>query len=310
MNWRQYLPALFACVSFAGAAHASGGHANALYRFGVGANVLGVGGAVVSLASDPASILVNPAGAAYAGRGSFAASHTALAMDRTINLIAMARQLDPRAGFSIAWINSGVQDLIGYDLSGNPTGALQNGDNTIVATFGSRFGPIAGGVSAKWHRIGLNNQHSSGWAFNVGLLASPLPGLSVGASVRDLLGTTVWTTETASGQLRSEDSFPVTLAAGAAYEIERLRTTLAANLEHVDGEGDYLHLGASVGIYEYIRLRAGYRWIGLAQPSRKAALAAGVSVFTGFGDHRIQLDYSVLNESLGVAHSLGMIYAL
>ena len=301
----------FAVLAFcSGTARASGGYANPLYRYGIGSNVLGVGGAVVSLAYDPASILVNPAGAAFAGRGRIAASHSALAFDRTINFIGFSRQIDPQAGFSVSWVNSGVSDLIGYDLSGNSTGPLDNSSNTVAATFASKFGPIAAGVSAKWHRVSLNKQQSAGWSFNVGALARPLPGFSIGVCARDLLGTTVWTTETDVGQLRSEDTFPVTLSGGVSYAVARLRTTLAADFEHVGSEGDYLHLGTSVVVNQYLRVRAGYRWIGIAESCRKAAFAGGIGLSTAFGDNRVHFDYSVLNEALGAAHSLGMAFEL
>jgi len=294
-------------LSLAGQAFASyGGHAGALSRVGFGARTLGFGGAVVSLAHDPASILVNPAGAAYSGGGIIVGSHTFMSLDRSINVLGFARRIDPHAGFSFAWVNSGVGAVPGYDADGNPTGTLDNTENAIALTFGNRLGWLAAGVSAKWFQYRLDSRTSSGWTFDLGLLATPYPGLSFGASVRDLVGSLIWSTDVANGTLRTEDGFPLVVTAGASYRVDPLRTTVASDFESVEGEGEYLHFGASWQPADWLRLRAGYRWLNIGKGAHQATPTAGLSVVTGFGDGFVSFDYAVLGEPLGLVHSLGV----
>ena len=315
MRRRLLLLAIFAlaaaAASSANAAKSSGGHAGALYRFGLGTRTLGFAGAVVSLAHDPTTVLVNPAGAAFGGRGALIGSHTSMALDRSINVLGFGRQLDPRAGFSIAWVNAGVDGLVGYDGNGNVTGTLDDSENTIAMSFGSRFGRVAAGVTAKWYRYHLSTRSSSGWAFDAGFMAEPFSGFRVGAAIRDLVGKLVWTTNREEGQIPIEDAFPTTLAAGVSYQILPLRTSVAADYERVQEEGEYLHFGVSWQVVRQLRLRAGYRWLGVRASAHKATPTAGATLTTnlmaiGFGDSQVSFDYAVLNEPLGLVHSLGV----
>ncbi len=284
-----------------------GGRAGALYRFGLGARPLGFGGAVVSLAHDPATILVNPAGAAFSGKGSLVGSHTLMPLDRSINILGLARQIDANAGVSFAWVNAGVDGVPGFDGDGNPTGTLENSENTFVVTFANRFGWIAGAASAKWYHYRLADRTTSGWTLDVGLMATiPLTGVRVGLAMRDPVGALIWNTEREQGQFRTEDSFPRTITAGASYEVAPIRTTVAADYESVEHEGEYLHVGISWEAMDRLRLRAGYRWIGLADSAHDRTFTAGVTVTTNFGDSRVSFDYAVLSEPLGLVHSLGI----
>ena len=209
-----------------------GGHAGAMYRIGIGAQSLGIGGAVVSLAQEPSAILSNPAGAAYTSGGTFVASRTMLAADRSVNVLGFGRRLDARAGFSIAWVNAGVGNVQGFDANGDATGDLANGDNLVSATFGTNFGFVAAGVSAKWYRHELDDRNSTGWLFDLGVLARPVQGLRIGAAVRDLVGKEIWTSDRGStGMFRVSDEYPATVAAGASYFVQRVRTTIAVDAE-------------------------------------------------------------------------------
>lgn len=283
-----------------------GGRAGALYRFGLGTRPLGFGGAVVSLAHDPATILVNPAGAAFSGSGALVGSHTRMALDRSINVLGYARQIDANAGVGFAWVNAGVDDVPAFDGDGNRGGMLDNGENTIVLTFANRFGWVAGGVSAKWYRYRLADRTTSGWTLDIGFITTPFYGLRLGAAMRDPVGALIWSTEREEGQFRTEDAFPRTITAGASYHLALIRTTFAADYENVAGEGNYLHVGASWEALDRLRLRAGYRWIELTDSAHEPTFTAGVTLSTDFGDSRVSFDYAVLSEPLGLVHSVGV----
>lgn len=285
----------------------SGGQTGTLYRFGSGAHVLGFGGAVVSLAHDPVSVLFNPSGAALGGKGKFAASHTRLPMDRSINVIGFGRQIDQRAGFAVTWVNAGVDGLVRYDASGNADGSLSNSENAVAFSFGAQVGPqVLAGVTAKWYQMSLDARTSANWMLSAGMTFSPMPNVRVGLTARDVGGDIGWFTERPQGQLEIDDPFPRTIALGVSYTAPSLGVTGAVNYENVNMDGAYLHLGVSWLVVERLRLRAGYRWIELGEGSREPALTSGATFWLPFGESTIGIDYSAMQDVFGLAHTIGL----
>lgn len=312
---RRPILALLGSVALAAAeasAAAHGGQAGALYQFGLGTQAFGFGGATLSLARDPATILTNPAGAACIGRGVFVASHTLMALGRSVNVVGFGMQSDPRAGFSVAWVNGGVGDVKGYDQNGNATGTLKNGENMFVMSFGTRFGAIMPGVSAKWLRTQLDDRSSTAWAADLGVLVRLSRNLHVGIAMRNLEGHNTWTkTRNDGSTTRLKEGLPTTLAAGASYCLRPMRLTVATDYEYIDREGQYLHFGATWTILPALQLRAGYRWLGLRGASaHEGTPTAGATLRTGIGGRRINFDYAILSDPLGLVHSLGIRFEL
>jgi hypothetical protein len=283
-----------------------GGQAAALTRCGAGARVQSMGGAVVSLAYDPATVLVNPSGATFAGKGTVTLGHSRLSEDRRINVIGFSRQIDKQAGFSFVWVNAGVDDVPGFDLDGNPTGTLDNSENSITTTFARRFGWFAAGVSARWYRFQLDTRSTTGWAFDFGVTVLPMRNLRLGAALRDVVGDVTWNTTTATGQLQRKESVPKSASLGASYKIDEIRTTIATDYEWVDREGQYLHTGASFAASRMLTLRGGYRWLPIGSSAREGTLTAGISLNFGLGAGGMIIDYAVMNERLGVVQSFGL----
>ena len=302
--------ALTALFLTASAHAASGGQAAALTRFCAGAQPMSMGGAVVSLAHDPATILYNPSGAAYTQTGSITTSYSLLPMGRRNGLIGYGRQLDQYAGFSVAWTHSTVNGVTSYDSDGNAVGELDNSENLIAVSFARKINWFALGVSAKWYRLLLNEQSITGWAFDLGATAAPTPEFRVGFAVRDLIGTFDWNEGQTSTSYDNKDEVPVSISLGASYLAVPLRTTFAANYEHVANEGQYVHFGASVFVVDQLVLRAGYRWLPIGSASHDGGMTAGVSFSTGVGPSRLYIDYSILDDLFGMVHSIGLRYSI
>jgi hypothetical protein len=286
-----------------------GGQAAALQRYGPGAS--GFAGAAVSLAHDPVSFLLNPAGAAYIGSGSISGTTTMLPMDRTLNVLGFGRRLPPRAGFGVTWVNSGVEGVVGYDTDGNPTGSLTNAENALAFTFATRFSIVALGVSAKWYHYALDDQTSAGWAVNLGMMAELASGFRVGAAARDIGGKLRWTTDGQQGQIIVDDAFPLVLAAGASYMLAPAGVTIAADYERIENEGSYANIGLSWRLNRQFRLRTGYRRLGLSSaPSHEGSPTAGIEFATRFSGGLLQLRYAARSDPFGLVHSLGFRFGV
>ena len=301
------MAALLSQTAWAGS---SGGQSAPLSRYCAGTQPLSVGGAVVSLATDPATILVNPSGAAYSRDGNFVANYTMLPMDRSIGFLGYSRQMDQFAGFSLSWVHSGVDGVKAYDADGNRAGDLDNSENLIAASFARRINWVSLGVSAKWYRIALDEESASAWAFDFGVTATPLVGLRIGAAVRDLIGTLDWNEGQTSTTYPNKTDVPMTLAVGTSYLYFPLRTTFAVDYERTEGEGQYLHGGASVHVTDQFRLRAGYRWLPIGSAAHEGGLTAGASFAIEVGASRLFVDYSILNDVFGMVHSIGLRYSV
>ena len=292
------------------ATEGTGGQAGALYRYGCGAHVLGLGSAVMTLSHGPVSVLANPSGAAAAGRGSWVASHTRLPMDRSINVLGFARQMDERAGFAVTWVNAGVDGLVRYDADGANTGTLDNSENAVAFTFGTRYKMMLAGVSAKWYRIELDDRSAANWMLSVGVTVNPMPDLRIAGVIRDVGGDLRWNSEAQAGQVQIDDPFPSTSGLGVSYAFRPVSVTAAVNYEKTDRDGEYVHYGVSWAVMQQLRVRAGYRWFAITDGSHEPAITGGATIHTRFGDGTIGFDYAAVQDVFGLVHSIGVRYEL
>ncbi len=293
-------------------AHAAsyGGQAAPLFRYALGARSLSMGGAVASLASDAGTALVNPTGAAYSEDGVAGINALTLPMDRRIYTLGFAKQLDRVAGVSINWVHGRVDDLQGYDSDGNATGSLAYSENVLALSFARRIKQFALGVSAKYYRLETGDEVTSGWGFDFGGSAIVTPSLRLGASARNLIGDVQWNTDTASGQLQTDETVPRTLTAGASWMLPFAPLTAAADYEHVRHEGQYANIGLSWHGIEQLFLRAGYRWLPLGSGSHDGSFTAGASLNLEPSRGRLSFDYAIVDDPFGLVHTVGVRYAL
>ena len=304
--------ALLVSVFLAGtaAAESFGGQAAPLSRYAGDARSLSMGNAVVSLANDPGTILVNPTGAAYSEKGVAAGNVLVLPMDRRIYTIGYAKQLDRVAGISVNWVHGSVDNVKGYDSSGDPVGDLSNSENMLVMTFARKIQRFSLGVSAKYYRMELSSIVTSGWGFDLGASTIVTPSIRLGAAARNLLGNVRWDTDTSTGQLQTEETVPRTFVVGGSYMLPSATMAFAVDYERIRDEGQYINLGFSWHGFDALFLRAGYRWLPLDSGSHDGQFTAGASVNINPGSGRLSFDYAVLDDPFGLVHTVGLRYAL
>jgi hypothetical protein len=190
-------------------------------------------------------------------------------------------------------------DVPQTDEVGNPLGnfglvdlALQLGYARLVSP-GLRFGGTVGYVKER-----VANSSAGTWAFSAGGDWSPsaVKGLRVGASVRQLGGSTHFEIDGAQG---TPVSLPTTVQGGLAYT-SKLGTSghwaLAADVRKASDESTTEHAGAEAG-WSMVAVRVGGRF-----GTDVGHFTAGLGVNSG----RFTLDYAFLpsNESLGDSHRL------
>jgi len=272
---------------------------------GIGARPLGMGGAFVAVADDANASMFNPAGLGY--------------------------MTAPEAGFTHVRMFSGVVD---YNYAGIiiPLG----GAGSLGASFGA-LGEESGiyserkvsfsyskkvvetlslGASLKMLYTGFDSDNmwvsenpyfvetgASGFTLDIGLLAMPVPGLSVGLSGEDLIPADISISET------EEEKVPMNLRAGVAYRLssvaanaqqQALKEVLETTLISVEGafrkEREASAIKARIGVEAWfakqvVGLRAGYRMKKVDETSSSAAV--GGSIRIPITDLKIQLDYAL-----------------
>jgi hypothetical protein len=158
---------------------------------------------------------------------------------------------------------------------------------------GLRFGGTAGYVKER-----VESSSAGTWAFSAGGEWSPsgLPDLRVGASVRQLGGTSHFEIDGAQG---APVSLPATVQGGLAYTSKIGASghwAVAADVRKAADENTTEHAGVEAG-WSVLALRAGGRF-----GTDVGHFTAGLGVNSG----RFTLDYAFLpsNENLGDSHRL------
>ncbi len=219
-------------------AYDAGGFAGAFLRMGVGARAIGMGGAFTAVPQSAAAGFYNPGGLPFLKRRQLAFSGGILALDRAHNFLGFATALHPGAqkkgafdaGFSLAWVNSGVSNIDGRDADGRPQGTFSFSENAFLFSFAIQPLPRAAlGFTAKllYARMPDVKQDNSalstrGLGLDFGLLVNPVKNLFLGAVLQDVRSKYSWNTEGVWERgTATIDHFPKVLRLGASYAVNR-----------------------------------------------------------------------------------------
>ncbi len=221
-----------------GFAYEAGGFAGSFLRMGVGARAIGMGGAFTAVPQSAAAGFYNPGGLPFLPRPQLAFSGGVLALDRSHNFIGFARALHPGnrqkgafdAGFSLAWVNSGVSKIDGRDSDGRPQGMFSFSENAFLFSFALKpFSRVAAGFTAKvlYARMpGVKQDNSAlstrGLGLDFGILVNPVKNLFLGAVLQDVRSKYSWNTEKVWERgTATVDHFPKVLRLGASFAVQK-----------------------------------------------------------------------------------------
>ncbi len=279
--------------------------AGAVFRDGVDARALAMGGAYVAIADNYSASYWNPAGAAQvAGTATIGLMNTnKFGQGINYNYVAGVLKL---GGFAVggAFQGSSISGIEQFDASGNQVGTVDDNEMVFVGTAALDVAGIGyAGANVKAYNHTLAGGSASGFGFDVGVLLT-LDALSVGIVAQDLGGTSLQWSNTPSNPT---DVVPAVFRAGGAFTIvnddgDKL-VTAAAQFDF-GGAENVLRLGAELTLPGTpIAVRAG----AVKPDSADFAFTAGAGLALG----NLKVDFAFLqNQVLGNSLVLSAEFAL
>ena len=271
---------------------------------GVGARPLGMGGAFVALADDGNAPSYNPAGLGYINAAHLSLT-TAQRFRGLINYNYISGIVPLRSvgafGASIGILSedSEVYKEQTATISYGKTFLEKFALGLNLKSFSNRFDESNESVSAHLENNSQFFAHTSvtDFSFDLGLMATPVTGLTLGLSAENLFPANLSVSEA------GEDFVPQNLRFGLAYRLATIAATSKQEaLREVLKSGIGLfevafrdvawqsHIGAELWLNRTIGVRAGYSL--RSGVNRATGIALGGSVKLPIGALRLQLDYA------------------
>jgi len=257
-------------------AEGDAGYAGAFLRMGLGARPKALGNAFTAVVSGTYAGYYNPGAIPRTEYSELAFNYSVLALDRRFNHIGLSIPLRPKAkagekagfqaGLHLSWIHAGVDNIDGRDSNGKHIGTFSHSENAFI--FGFALQPhsiISVGLTAKvlYSRFpGVTKEDealtSKGLGFDLGILVTPLPGLSAGVAIKELRSKYTWNTESVWERGTSTyDHFPTIFRAGIAYKTLSDNLLFSADFEKNEKQSAKVHVGVEYSIMNALSLRGG-----------------------------------------------------
>ncbi|HEY2956132.1 MAG TPA: PorV/PorQ family protein [Candidatus Eisenbacteria bacterium] len=264
---------------------------------GVGAGLLGMGGAGLGLGRDLAAAAWNPAALARIGRTEVLFSHAALAEASAQDWAGAGGPL-PFAGLAGAFTGliQSEGSIEGRDALNNPTGSFDVSSSAFGFGVARAFGPrVTAGVDLKYASENLSAVRGSGVTFDLGLQARS-GAFGFGAAAQNVLGRMSYDGATYD--------FPASFGLGASYDHAASGVSVALDLNVPSAYSSDLRAGVEWHRNPRFALRAGYR-AELGAEARDPL--AGPTFGMGAGAHGVWLDYGYLLGGNGAGqHRIGI----
>jgi hypothetical protein len=251
-----------------------GGYAGAFLRMGVNARAAALGDAHSALPEGSVAGFYNPGLLPYLAGRSVTLSYSFLPLDRSMHYIGYAQSLHPSpedagalaAGFSLAWIGAGVDNIDGRDGSGQHTQTFSHSNHAFYLSFALSPHPyVSIGVSGKilWNRFPqLENDGSAlssqSFGLDFGAFITPFQNLMMGVVLRDRLSKFTWNTDQVWDRGTSTtNAFPKSYRIAVSYRIPQDWLLFCTELENSDKQNPRYHFGLEANILHYGALRLG-----------------------------------------------------
>ncbi|MGH1362923.1 MAG: hypothetical protein ACRBF0_05150 [Calditrichia bacterium] len=298
-------------------AEGNGGFSGSFLRLGLGARGMAMGNAQVASADYGYGVYYNPGALPLLKDRHFSASWSSMSLDRKFNYVGLALPLKPFGGFSLGWVNSGVNDLRAYNSVGQDVGAVEHGLNAIYASFGLQIlrlvqadGKLTNlppnlinvGISAKFLRESLSDtedfNYNSNWGFgiDIGVLLKPHESLTIGYQAKDVgADLNSNTNDLFDRGTQQDNKFPITQKVGAFYHTPLRWLSLAYDFEWSNKGEEKNHVGLEVS-NKQLAGRVGF-------DNDHLTLGGGIEV-KAYKQLHMVLDYAFVDsvEDEGISH--------
>ena len=272
----------------------------ALMKVEAGARPAGMGGAFVSITTDPNASFYNPAAAFGAQKFDLSFGHNEYWENIRLETGYFMANLSPRVSVH-GGIRFGAVDKLESRLipSSEPDAFFSAYDASFKGGFTYQpYDRLALGAAMGWFVEKIDIYRGSAFNVDLGALYRLADSINLGASVTNL-GSSL--SLALSGQQGTRDiSLPTTYRVGASYQYEYA-------LGSIDGvivdDKFHLHVGAEANLHEYVAVRAGYMF-----NYDTKNFTAGAS----FRRRNITVDYAFVpyTDNLGTSHLFNLTFAL
>jgi hypothetical protein len=307
----------------AAAATGDAGQIGSTLRIGFGARALALGQAFVAMADDESAIFYNPGGLAQVRRPSLGTAWRVMPeLSRRQGYVDLAIPLREQASLGLAWIYSGVGDLVERNAQGVAGESFTFSELFFTLAFAKPFGRVVAlGGSAHYAQQNLFDVSAGTVGLSAGVHArfdrearrpypEALQRLTLGAAVQHVGMTLRFDSRDyyeprgqGTGTITNE-TYPLVVRWGGAYRLLANRN-LQASLEGtwVEDQHARLYAGAEWSVEARLFLRAG---LADLEPT------AGFGLRQTWGKTTLYLDYAFLTSPAGLsadhAISLGVSF--
>jgi len=255
-----------------------------------GARTIGLGGAFVAIADEPAGALWNPAGLARLFQNEAYIETVRLFEGTSMNCLSVAvpGSKYPTVGLSVLSLRSGEFEQT--NSVGGVTGHFREGNIAFVLSAAKRLGShLMAGAGTRVVRQSIDNFNDTGIGFDCGLLCDITKTFTMGLSVLNMAGPTIKLRE-------AEETFPVEIRGGIAARMLANRLLFTMEIDKYSPSETSFHIGAAFKIHPRFTIRVG---------GNQFTPTGGISVSL---PNNLVVDYGLNDNELGVAHRIGLSY--
>lgn len=321
------LSAIFINISAQSDYSSIAGKAGSFSRMGFGARGMGMANSLTAVNSGNLVAYYNPALSVFQEGNSFQTSYSFLSFDRSLNFLNYTRKFElgwynpdgsrrdkPRstAGLSVGVINSGISNFDERDNQGIKTGDLSPFENQFFMALGMRVSSkLAIGFNAKFYYTKLYEEvTSTTFGFDLGFIYLFNENITIAGALVDLNSKYKWDTTKIYGQegTNTEDQFPVLKKLAVAYKFDDPELIASIEFEGIDGETNFLRVGAEYNLIENLFLRGGLNNFNLSNTDFPVRPSFGFSYFYAFGNVVSGIDYAFVVEPYSASdqHIIGV----
>ncbi|MEW6558227.1 MAG: PorV/PorQ family protein [Elusimicrobiota bacterium] len=235
-------------------ANGDGGLPGYFLTQGAGARALALGRSFTAISDDATAMFFNPGGLFQLQRKELQYMYANLFEGTQYRALSFSQSGAGVVTFALGAVQLRSAGFIERDEYNYPTGKEFVDENTAIllsSCFKIEEDKLGVGLNLKHIMKKIDTFNKSGFDTDVGFLYSPLPELSFGLNIQNLLG----------AKFKREsltDELPMNIKLGIAGKLFHKAITVSADLDNTDKRSAKSHFGIEYRVKEILGLRVGY----------------------------------------------------
>ncbi len=138
-----------------------------------------------------------------------------LPLDRSLQSLSLALRLPPSAAVGLSYLRADDDNIQGPNSIGEPTQILTNSENMVVLSFANHLSQtISMGLNTKVLFINLDDEASTGFGIDLGLIYHRPSGFNLALKVQNVTSAYSWKVAASMGERNYVDYLPIILSVG------------------------------------------------------------------------------------------------